>query len=450
MTPRAVEHALLHLLGSRGGLLTAGEAAIRCGCPLEQVESALLRLAVAGGADLRVAQDGTVAYRFGPHLRRRLLARSWRLRLEAACGWWWQRLFALIRLSFGLVLVVLVALLSLIVLVVVAVQILRSDDGGEELLQVLWGGLELLVRVLLLLVSDGFSEPGGTPAAARRSGRGGGTAQGGWSPRGEKRLAFFEATSSLLFGDGDPNRGLEQRRWIRIGCFLQHRGGAVIAEDLAPLLDLPLRPEQAEQAAMTADAAMLEVLQHFDGRPAVSAEGDLAYHFPGLQVRAGRGGSLPDPAALRPAPPLRERVIPFSRTTRRQRQIYGGLCAALLLLSTLLLALVQPAPTALLALALFAMVYGLLLIAIPLVRLQVVRRRNHGITVRNDRRRSWTRGGPGLSVSLQRKRRFSQALALHRGFSAEGALAYTTETDLLSQQIAGGASVQTSSDARPC
>ena len=36
LTP--AERALLHLLGRRGGLLTAGEAATRSGCPLAEVE----------------------------------------------------------------------------------------------------------------------------------------------------------------------------------------------------------------------------------------------------------------------------------------------------------------------------------------------------------------------------------------------------------------------------
>jgi hypothetical protein len=114
-------------------------------------------------------------------------------------------------------------------------------------LQLLWGALELLARVLVLLFSDGFSSSGGLPADRQRRGS---RAQpsGLRGPGGGKRFQFFESVYSVLFGDGDPNRSLERRRWIRIGCFLQHRGGAVIAEDLAPLLDLPARPADGQRA----------------------------------------------------------------------------------------------------------------------------------------------------------------------------------------------------------
>jgi len=364
LTP--ADRALLNLLGRRGGLLTAGEAATRSGLPLAEVEPALLRLAVASGADLRVAEDGTVAYRFAPNLRQRLLARSWRLRLEASGSWLWQQLFGLIRISFGLVLVLLVAVVSLVVLVVALVQILRSDDGAEVVLQLLWGFLELLVRVLVLLFSDGFSSSAGLPAG-RQGGGGLAPSSARKAPGGEKRFLFFESVYSVLFGDGDPNRWLERRRWIRIGCFLQHRGGAVIAEDLAPLLDLPPRPADGQRASELADAAMLAVLQRFDGRPAVSEEGDLAFHFPTLQVQAA-GPALPA-APQRPAPALRERRIPFSRVPRIHRRLYAAMSGGLLLLSPLLLVITlpMPPPPALVGLALFSMGYALLLLLVPLL-----------------------------------------------------------------------------------
>lgn len=435
----SADRALLGLLGGRGGLLTAGEAAARTGCPLTEVECALLRLAVAGGADLRVGADGTVAYRFGPHLRRRLLARSWRLRLEAAAHWLWRRIFGLIRLSFGLVLVALVAVISLLALVIAVVQILGSDDGPEAVFQLLWAGLELLARLLVLLISDGFS--GGLSGPGWDSSRRPGPdperkASAAVAQSGVKRFAFFEAVYSLLFGDGDPNQALERRRWVRIGCFLQHRGGAVIAEDLAPLLELPHRPTDAAQAADIADGAMLAVLQRFDGRPAVNEHGDLAFHFPSLQVRAQAQSPRRPAPQERPAPALRERSIPFSRTTPRQRKLYAGLCAALLLLSPVLLALAHPAPAPLVGLALFAMAYALLLVVVPLLRLQVLGLRNRGIARRNARRRSWGRFDARSRGLLQRKRHFARGLARRQGLDA-AALAYTTEHDLLVQEIEG-------------
>ncbi len=64
-------------------------------------------------------------------------------------------------------------------------------------------------------------------------------------------------------------------RWLS-----SHRGGVVIAEDLAPLLDLETPPSAAK-----ADQGLLPVLLHFDGRPQVTDQGDLIYCFPSLRHR---------------------------------------------------------------------------------------------------------------------------------------------------------------------
>ena len=164
---------------------------------------------------------------FPAALRMRLLALSGRRRLQAR----------LIRLSFGLVLVLVTTLVVVILLVLLIVRLFTSDDGDD-------------VGVALL--------------------------QG-----------LAQVPLSILFGDGDPNRRLEPQRWRRIAAFLRKRGGVVIAEDLAPLLDLPDCPSDP------------------DRRPEVSEDGDLIYGFPSLPARAaGVDG---------PVPPLRERAFRFSR-----------------------------------------------------------------------------------------------------------------------------------------
>ncbi|MCT0225475.1 hypothetical protein [Synechococcus sp. CS-1328] len=425
MTPRsAAERPLLRLLGERGSTLTAGEAAARTGAPLELVERELLALAVASGADLRVGNDGTVAYRFPRHLRRRLLARSFRLRLEAVLAWLGRQLFRLIRLSIGSVLVLLVLLVTLTLLVVGLVQLLRSDDGVEAVGGLLLDGLQLLGQCIASLRIE---PPGRRELRATKP-----------DQQRQRITLFLESVFSVLFGDGDPNRQLEPRRWRRIGCFLSHQGGAVIAEDLAPLLDLPTRPADRERASEIADAAMLPVLLRFDGRPEVSEQGDLAYHFPSLQVRSGRPeaaiwGSQPD-APGTPSPPLRERRIPFSRTSSRQRWIYGGLSGSLLVLSPMLFDLIRPTPALLAVLAWFSIGYALLLLLLPLLRLPLLRWRNRRISQRNRRRRSWSSGGGAQTAQLNNKRAFARSFARHHSLGSDG-LAYTTEEGLLEQQI---------------
>ena len=222
-----VEASLLAWIGDRGRRCSVGEVAAGTGLSLQEVEPGLLALVAEVSGRLQVAEDGTMLFVLPAALRMRLLALSGRRRLQAR----------LIRLSFGLVLVLVTTLVVVILLVLLIVRLFTSDDGDD-------------VGVALL--------------------------QG-----------LAQVPLSILFGDGDPNRRLEPQRWRRIAAFLRKRGGVVIAEDLAPLLDLPDCPSDP------------------DRRPEVSEDGDLIYGFPSLPARAaGVDG---------PVPPLRERAFRFSR-----------------------------------------------------------------------------------------------------------------------------------------
>jgi hypothetical protein len=261
------DRALLKLLGVQGGAWTTADVAIGTGMPMDVIEPRLLSLAVASGAQLRVADDGNVTYVFPAQLRRLLLARSWRLRFAACLRKVWSLLFWMIRCSFGVVLVVLVVLISLLVLLLGLALFWAEDDAANALLSIVGGAFELIIRIVVAVLTDQFwnGSPGRFPSADEQS--------------PPQRVAFLESVYSVLFGDGDPNKALEARRWQRIGGFLRYRGGVVIAEDLAPLLDLETPPSAAK-----ADQGMLPVLLHFDGRPQVTEQGDLLYSFPSLRT----------------------------------------------------------------------------------------------------------------------------------------------------------------------
>jgi len=40
---------------------------------------------------------------------------------------------------------------------------------------------------------------------------------------------------SFLFGDGNPNANLEERRWQQIATVIRNNGGAVVAEQMLPI-----------------------------------------------------------------------------------------------------------------------------------------------------------------------------------------------------------------------
>ncbi len=117
-----------------------------------------------------------------------------------------------------------------------------------------------------------------------------------------EEMNFFEGVYSFLFGDGNPNADLEERRWQLIGQVIRNNGGAVTAEQIAPYLDLDTDPGDDEWY-------MLPVLTHFNGRPEVTETGQIIYRFPELQTTAQ---TRKDQRQTLP-PLLEERLWRFSR-----------------------------------------------------------------------------------------------------------------------------------------
>jgi hypothetical protein len=325
----------------------------------------------------------------------------------------------MIRCSFGVVLVVLVVLISLLVLLLGLALFWAEDDAANALLSIVGGAFELIIRIGVAVLTDQFwnGSPGRFPSADEQS--------------PPQRVAFLESVYSVLFGDGDPNKALEARRWQRIGGFLRYRDGVVIAEDLAPLLDLETPP-----SASKADQGMLPVLLHFDGRPQVTEQGDLLYSFPSLQHRPEEASSSPQAHSIvdEPSLPLRERRIAFTHANKEQRWTYGILVLSLFGLSLLLLNWSLPLSAVLVGIAFFGLGYSLLLIALPLLRWFGWRRANAAIHQRNRWRQQWADWAQLHRDDLVSKRleaaRWRKSLA-----RISAGMVYTTEQDLLTQPI---------------
>ncbi|HEY9749200.1 MAG TPA: hypothetical protein V6C63_11010 [Allocoleopsis sp.] len=404
--------------------VTVGDVAAQAGLDINLAQQGLLALASDAGGHLQVAESGEIVYLFPKNFRNVLRNKFFRLRLKE---WWakvWRILFYLIRISFGIVLLVSIALIVVaIAIIVTAMNSSRDNDNGNDS-----GGGGAIFLPNFWVTPDFFwiFSPNyydyDRPYERRRR----------RSLDGEaKQLNFLEAIFSFLFGDGNPNANLEERRWQTIGTVIRNHRGAVVAEQIAPYLD-----EVGQGYGYEYEDFMIPVLSRFNGRPEVSPEGGIVYHFPELQTTAAQNRSRSVPAYLE------ENPWRFSAAGSGQIILAIGL-GSLNFIGALVLGslLADGTVTAELGgfVAFVQSIYWLLLgygtafLAVPLGRYFWIQWRNGQIASRNQNRRQRVLRLNQAEPELQRKLAYAEQFAAETVVSDKD-LAYTTETDLLEQE----------------
>ncbi|WP_338430284.1 hypothetical protein [Synechococcus elongatus] len=400
---QAIEH-----LGYR---VTVGDVAAQAGMRVALVEHQLLQLAAASQASLQVSDRGDLVFQFPHNLQQRLRRQSWQQQLQLLGQQLWRILFYLIRISFGL------GLLLSIGLFIVAI-----------------------IAILLALSDSDISVGGGGDAGSSDVGSTGDSWGGDWwlwltfdGPSGSQTephsLSFLEAIFSFLFGDGDPNRDREQQRWQLMGACIRRQQGAVIAEQLQPYLDRPLDSSESD---------LLPVLVRFDGHPRVSDSGQLVYQFPALQVTAAESDGR-----SRVVRSLQERLWSFSQASRGQIIGVIALGGVNLLLAALFGGLLLLPSVASLGgvVALVAGLYDFLLIyaigflAVPAVRWFWIQRQNQAIRCRNRDRQRWADSLRKPSAALRKKLEQLAPWQTQAKIEADN-LIYSSDRDLLEQELA--------------
>ncbi|BAY74029.1 hypothetical protein NIES25_04370 [Nostoc linckia NIES-25] len=409
---QAVEH-----LGYR---VTVGDVATQAGLNVAEANQGLLALASEAGGHLQVADSGDIVYLFPKNFRTILRNKYFQLRLQE---WWkkvWNVLFYLIRISFGIFLTVSIALITITIIIIITAA--NSDRDGDNRSSNSGGGFFYFPNLFWY-----FSPDYGTHYPQRRDER-----------RQQSDLNFFEAVFSFLFGDGNPNANLEERRWQEIGTVIRNNRGAVVAEQISPYLD-----DIGEEYQRDYEDYMLPVLTRFNGQPSVSEQGQIVYYFPELQVSAAkkRRRSI--------AVYLEEFPWRFSVASSGQIMLSAGLgvlnfVGALVLGNLLrdgtvaaqlggLVAFVQGIYWVLLA-------YGIGFLGIPLLRYFWIQWRNKKIAARNRDRLSRARLLASADSSLQQKLDFAHQFAAEKVIGDEE-LVYSTETDLLEQEVERSAQI---------
>jgi hypothetical protein len=423
MAPNPTIMQAVEQLGYR---VTVGDVAAKAGLDVNFAQRELLTLASEAGGNLQVAESGDIAYLFPNNFRDILRNKFLRLQLQE---WWqkiWRILFYLIRISFGIVLV------ASILLIFVAITLLLSNSdsnngggggeggggggrgGGFFFFPYFWNDLVWI-----------FYWNHDEPYYQQRS-----------RLTGQKpQMSFLEAVFSFIFGDGNPNHNLEERKWSDIATAIRNNRGAVVAEQIAPYLN-----NLGQGYAREYEEYMLPALARFDGRPEVSPQGQIVYHFPQLQTTATERNSEPVAAYLR------EMLWRFSNASSGQIMLAAGLGAVNLVGALVLGNLLSNSAIAsgfigfVSAIYPTILIYGVGFLAIPLIRYFWIQWKNSRIEARNQERQQ------RAMLLNQPDANLLQKLAYAREFAAENVLtgedlAYTTETELTQQELQQSAKI---------
>mmetsp|Transcript_12067 Transcript_12067/g.18927 ORF Transcript_12067/g.18927 Transcript_12067/m.18927 type:complete len:326 (-) Transcript_12067:168-1145(-) len=105
-------------------------------------------------------------------------------------------------------------------------------------------------------------------------------------------MSFLESVFSFLFGDGDPNSRLEERRARAIAQLVRDNGGAVVAEQLAPYMDPPTE-YGGNSYEDGGESFVLPAITELGGSPEVTEDGEIVYIFDDLQISAAGTGNTP-------------------------------------------------------------------------------------------------------------------------------------------------------------
>ncbi|KAJ0792055.1 hypothetical protein HanOQP8_Chr01g0013021 [Helianthus annuus] len=312
--PAEMRKRTMEAVDKCGRRVTVGDVASKAGIKLTEAQKALQAIAADSNGFLEVSDEGDILYVFPEDYRSKLASKSLWIKTEPYLEKVKLGAEYLIRVTFG------TALIASILIV--------------------W------TTIIAILTSSRY-----------------------WDPYYHRRrfqnvdngMGFIEPVFSFVFGDGDPNEGIEERRWKMIGQYIGSNDGVVTAEELAPYLDV----ETAVN--MDDDSYILPVLLHFDGQPQVDKEGNILYRFPSLQrTAASKKRSKKELEKIfkdrvgGPRKFFKENKWELSKTSDTERAVIGGLGG----------------------LNLFGL-YAVSFFAIPTARWFLIQRRNAEIEKRN-------------------------------------------------------------------
>lgn len=393
---------VLKAVDSLGRRVTAADVAAKTGLPVLVAQAELNKVAAETGGHMEVATTGDVAYKFEPGFQNAYLAKGIARFFQVFGKKVFDIAYFLLRISFGIMLILSV----LAVLFIFIAIMIYSNKGGNNDRDDYGGGSfhfgffdYLILRDLLTWGMYSASTPYGNQQQRR-----------------QRKSNFLFDCFSFLFGDGNPNADIEERKWTLIANSIREHGGVVTAEQLAPYTG----------AEPTNEDAVLPVLVRFDGKPEVTDEGGIIYSFPSMQVSAaGRDSHVS-------APFLKENRWPFVGP-QAGNLVMVYVLAGFNFLGTWWLFL-QPSLRELWPILLPLVTYGTLFVAIPLVRKVVLDIINKRITERNGKRSTYAEMLKAPSAQLAKKLSHANSLRIGTHAIKSEDIVYTTEESNIDQE----------------
>jgi hypothetical protein len=246
----------------------AADVAASAGVSLSKAAQDLTALASLSQGDIAVSTEGDLIYSFPPNLSSVLKQNSLKFKTQQALLKIWPTLFYVIRVSFGLVLLASLAAIFSTILFLSSSSNSENDRRRDNRSMGGFGG--------------GFWGPSPFDFLYYRPYYGG--YYGTTAVRDPEEMGFLESVFSYIFGDGNPNEGLEERRLSLVANMIRENQGSVTAEQLAPYCDdAPPPNPNADLQAYVDESFVLPIVSQLNGEPRVTEEGDIVYVFPELQ-----------------------------------------------------------------------------------------------------------------------------------------------------------------------
>nr|AWA44799.1 hypothetical protein SS14E05_000005 [Saccharum spontaneum] len=397
--PSDVRDRAMEAVDHFGGRVTIGDVASRAGLQLAQAERALQALAADTEGFLEVSEDGEVLYVFPKDYRAKLAGKSFRMRVEPLVEKAKQVGAYLVRVSFGTALIASIVLVYTTIIAILSSSSTSSSTSSDEDSR---GRRRRSYGSTVIIPTDMFWYLDADYYRRRRV-------------ENENGMNFIESVFSFVFGDGDPNDGLEEKRWKMIGQYISSNGGVVTAEELAPFLD-------------DDESFVLPVLLQFQGHPEIDDQGNILYRFPSLQRTASsKSGRSREYVGTKWSAMfsgiekyLEEKLWKFSKANASEKAMVAGLGGlnlfGVIILGNLLKQMTVT-PGGLISFA--AQLYPLL-------------QTNNDIRKRNKAREQRAQELVSPDSSLRRKLLSARDMAERKVITPEE-IVYTTEKDLLEQ-----------------